>query len=165
VITALTEYAGFWRRAFAFWIDWLWMGPLVLFLSYFICGGSECTDLQNSMNPMTSLEDFDLRNFLVQEFLPALLILWFWIKYSGTPGKMLLDCEIVDARTGEQIDFKQIILRYLGYIVSALPFGLGFLWIMLDKRKQGWHDKIAGTVVIIHDEATVPLSQLQESLL
>jgi uncharacterized RDD family membrane protein YckC len=111
---------------------------------------------------MTSLEDFDLRNFLVQEFLPALLILWFWIKYSGTPGKMLLDCEIVDARTGKQIDFKQAILRY---IVSALPFGLGFLWIMLDKRKQGWHDKIAGTVVIIHDEATVPLSQLQESLL
>jgi uncharacterized RDD family membrane protein YckC len=114
---------------------------------------------------MTSLEDFDFRNFLVQEFLPALLILWFWIKYSATPGKMLLDCEIVDARTGEQIDFKQIILRYLGYIVSALPFGLGFLWIMWDERKQGWHDKIAGTVVIIHDEATVPLSQLQESLL
>ena len=38
--------------------------------------------------------------------------------------------------------------RLLCYLVSALPFYLGFLWAAFDRRKQGWHDKIAGTVVI-----------------
>jgi uncharacterized RDD family membrane protein YckC len=38
--------------------------------------------------------------------------------------------------------------RYLGYFVSTIPFGLGLFWIGWDKRKQGWHDKLAGTVVI-----------------
>ncbi len=39
-------------------------------------------------------------------------------------------------------------VRYLAYFVSLVPLGLGYLWVALDKRKQGWHDKIAGTVVI-----------------
>ncbi len=38
--------------------------------------------------------------------------------------------------------------RYLGYFASTIPLCLGFLWIAFDKRKQGWHDKLAGTVVI-----------------
>ena len=38
-------------------------------------------------------------------------------------------------------------LRFLAYFVSALPLYLGFLWIALDRRKQGWHDKIARTIV------------------
>jgi uncharacterized RDD family membrane protein YckC len=36
----------------------------------------------------------------------------------------------------------------LGYYVSAIPFGLGLLWVGIDPKKQGWHDKLAGTVVI-----------------
>ena len=43
---------------------------------------------------------------------------------------------------------KQLLLRYLGYYVSLLPVGLGFFWIGLDRRKQGWHDKLAGTLVV-----------------
>ena len=39
-------------------------------------------------------------------------------------------------------------IRYLGYYVSAIPFGLGLLWVAFDPRKQGWHDKMAGTVVV-----------------
>jgi uncharacterized RDD family membrane protein YckC len=44
-----------------------------------------------------------------------------------------------------------LILRFLGYFVSAFPLYLGFLWAALDRRKQGWHDKIARTIVI-HSE-------------
>ena len=39
-------------------------------------------------------------------------------------------------------------VRYFAYIVSFMPLYLGFIWIYFDKRKQGFHDKIAGTVVI-----------------
>ncbi len=161
IIDFLTEYAGFWRRTLATCVDGLLMAPLLILLSYLICGSSDCATLQNGT--ATGLEQFQWRVFLANDILPALLALWFWMVFAATPGKILLDCEIVDARTGERISFKQAVLRYLGYFVSALPLGLGFLWIMWDKRKQGWHDKIAGTVVIIHDEATVPLHQLEEN--
>jgi uncharacterized RDD family membrane protein YckC len=152
VITPLTEYAGFWRRAVAFVVDGLWIGPLVMFLSLVICGDADCTNLQVTS---TDLENWPWQQLLVNELLPALLILWFWATYSATPGKMLLDCDIVDARTGAPITIKQALLRYIGYYISAIVLGLGFLWIVWDKRKQGWHDKLAGTVVIRHDEATV----------
>jgi uncharacterized RDD family membrane protein YckC len=42
-------------------------------------------------------------------------------------------------------------LRWVGYIISAAGICLGFIWIIFDRKKQGWHDKIAGTVVIRED--------------
>ena len=56
--------------------------------------------------------------------------------------------KIVDAATGEKPTISQFTLRYLCYYVSSIPLFLGILWVGIDKRKQGWHDKIAGTVVI-----------------
>ena len=55
---------------------------------------------------------------------------------------------IVDAKTFGRPSNRQLIGRYLGYYVSILPLGFGFLWIAFDKRKQAWHDKLAGTVVV-----------------
>ena len=42
----------------------------------------------------------------------------------------------------------QLVIRYLGYFVSTIPLGLGLLWVGFDRRKQGWHDKMANTVVV-----------------
>jgi len=50
-----------------------------------------------------------------------------------------------------------LLLRYLGYYLSMLPLFLGFIWVGIDRRKQGFHDKIAGTVVIRQD-STLPKS-------
>lgn len=80
--------------------------------------------------------------------LPAIYSVGFWILKSATIGKMLVKVKIVDAKTGKPASPLQCIVRYLGYIVSALPLGLGFIWIAFDKRKQGWHDKIARTLVV-----------------
>jgi uncharacterized RDD family membrane protein YckC len=55
--------------------------------------------------------------------------------------------KIVDAKTGADPSVTQCLLRFLGYFVSIFTL-LGFLAIATDSRKQGWHDKIAGTVVI-----------------
>jgi len=41
-----------------------------------------------------------------------------------------------------------LFVRYIGYFVSVIPFGLGFIWIAFDSKKQGFHDKLAGTVVV-----------------
>ncbi len=51
------------------------------------------------------------------------------------------------ARDADQLT-QQLIGRYLGYYVSIFALGVGFLWVAFDPRKQGWHDKMAGTVVI-----------------
>ena len=55
---------------------------------------------------------------------------------------------IVDSRTGEKPSSGQMIGRYLAYYLSMLPFFLGFIWVAIDERKQGWHDKLARTVVV-----------------
>ena len=80
--------------------------------------------------------------------LPAVYSVGFWILKSATIGKMLVKVKIVNAKTGEPASPLQCIVRYLGYFVSALPLGLGFIWVAFDKRKQGWHDKIARTLVV-----------------
>ena len=41
-----------------------------------------------------------------------------------------------------------MIVRYIGYTVNTVVFGIGWIWAAFDKDKQGWHDKLAGTVVI-----------------
>jgi uncharacterized RDD family membrane protein YckC len=61
---------------------------------------------------------------------------------------MAIGAEIVDAKTLSKPSTRQLIIRYLGYYVSILPFMLGFIWAAFDHRKQAWHDKLAGTVVI-----------------
>ncbi len=165
MITSLTEYVGFWRRIMALLVDLLWIAPLLGVLLYISAAG-DYANLQHTFDTFSN--SVGLQIFLVTQALPALLILtlftlWFWIAYGATPGKLLFDCQIVNARTGERIKFTQALLRFFGYIISLLPLGLGFLWIIVDKRKRGWHDKIAGTAVIIHDEATVSLAQLVKS--
>lgn len=72
----------------------------------------------------------------------------FWMRYMGTPGKLLMRCHLVDAQTFRPVTFRQSVLRNIGYLVSWGTLGLGFLWIAWDRRKQGFHDKIAGTVVL-----------------
>jgi uncharacterized RDD family membrane protein YckC len=74
------------------------------------------------------------------------LVFWTW--RGQTPGKMLLGIKIVRI-DGSPLTFGRAILRlFMGYPISGMVFGLGFLWIGLDSRKQGWHDKIAGTYVV-----------------
>ncbi len=84
----------------------------------------------------------------------------------GTPGKLLLGCHVVDAETQQPLTLVQALVRYLGYFVSLIPLGLGFFWILWDKRRQGFHDKLAKTIVVLDvrhqgaDESQKTLEQL-----
>ncbi|MDM8565780.1 RDD family protein [Candidatus Halobeggiatoa sp. HSG11] len=160
MITFLTEYAGFGRRTLALALDLTWLYPLLIFLLYLSYLGDPVVLAE--IKELNYTPESEWRTALIFYALPALITIWFWIKLAATPGKLLLDCEIVDAKTGKPINLKQSILRYIGYIISTLPFFLGFFWMLIDKRNQTWHDKIAGTIVIIHDESQVPLYKLIE---
>lgn len=85
---------------------------------------------------------------LISWILPAIAIILFWMYRQATPGKMAIGARIVDAATGGRASPIQLVVRYLGYFVAMIPLFLGIIWVAFDARKQGWHDKIAGTVVV-----------------
>ena len=73
---------------------------------------------------------------------------YFWTKTGQTPGMKLMGIKVVRDKDGGPVTTGQAILRLIGYWVSGLVFYLGYIWIFVDKRKRGWMDLIAGTIVI-----------------
>ncbi len=95
--------------------------------------------------------EFQAMLMSLQNVFIVLLIVYllpFWHVSQSTIGKMVFHSKVVDASTGKKPSTKQFIIRFVGYIVSSLFFGLGFVWIAFDKRNQGLHDKMANTVVV-----------------
>lgn len=133
------EYVGFWPRVGASIIDSLLIAVICLPLVIWIYGTEYLMDPRLIAGPA---------DVLINYALPAAAIVIFWIYRQATPGKMAIGARIVDANTGNPPTTRQCIIRYLGYFVSTIPVFLGFIWVALDDRKQGWHDKLAGTVVV-----------------
>jgi uncharacterized RDD family membrane protein YckC len=96
-----------------------------------------------------SLDDgLSFASLTVEWIVPAILVLVFWFARGATPGKMAISAEIVDADSLQKPTQRQFVIRYLGYFVSSFGLLLGLVWVGIDGRKQGWHDKMASTVVI-----------------
>ena len=73
---------------------------------------------------------------------------FFWARGGETPGMKVAGIRVVNDRDGSRIGWGSAILRLIGWWVSAAVFYLGFVWILIDSRRRGWHDLIAGTCVI-----------------
>jgi uncharacterized RDD family membrane protein YckC len=74
-----------------------------------------------------------------------------WSKSGQTLGNTLLGIKVV-SKDGSGLSWGKAFLRYFGYIVSGILWSIGFLWVAFDRKRQGWHDKIAGTYVIYVDD-------------
>ena len=70
----------------------------------------------------------------------------FWMLAGQTPGKYLMGVRIVRTE-GDRIKLWNAVRREIGYVLSGILF-LGYLWILFDNRRQGFHDKLAGTLVV-----------------
>jgi uncharacterized RDD family membrane protein YckC len=86
--------------------------------------------------------------FLLTTLVGLLYFPWFWVRSGRTPGMRLFHLRVVRDRDGGPISWGTALLRLIGYWVSAFVFYIGFVWILFDERRRGWHDLIAGTVVI-----------------
>jgi uncharacterized RDD family membrane protein YckC len=73
---------------------------------------------------------------------------YFWAKSGQTPGMRPFHLYVVRDSDGGKISGAQAFVRLLGMWVSAAVVYLGYVWIFIDARRRGWHDLIAGTVVI-----------------
>ena len=133
------EYVGFWARVGAALIDTVLVLIVCAPLVTFVYGRAYWTSAALLQGPA---------DFLINWLLPAIAVVVFWIYRQATPGKIAIGARIVDAGTGGKPSTRQLIVRYLGYYVSMLPLMAGIVWVAFDPRKQGWHDKLAGTVVV-----------------
>ena len=85
--------------------------------------------------------------------LNLLIGLAYWGYFEGSPsgqtiGKRALGIRVIDYRTGNPLGFGKALLRYLARILSTIPCLLGYFWMLWDKEKQTWHDKLCSTVVV-----------------
>ncbi len=135
---APVHYVGFWARVGASLIDTVLMMMVIVPVALAVVG-------PQYFDPARALGSAQI---LLEWIFPAAAVVVFWVYRSATPGKMVISAVIVDADTLGKPSTAQFIGRYLAYYVSIIPFGLGLLWVGWDKRKQGWHDKLAGTLVI-----------------
>jgi uncharacterized RDD family membrane protein YckC len=71
-----------------------------------------------------------------------------WSRKGASLGQMAVGVRVVDGTTGAAIGQTQALVRAIGYIVSAIPIFIGFIWAFFDARKQGWMDKMANTLVV-----------------
>jgi uncharacterized RDD family membrane protein YckC len=142
MIDTQPEYVGFWSRVGAAIIDTILMLIIVVPLLTWIYGRDYW------LNPERVGYIAGPADVLLNWVLPAIAVILFWIYRQATPGKMAIKAKIVDEKTGDKPSTGQLIGRYLGYYVSILPLMLGIIWVGIDKRKQGFHDKLAGTLVV-----------------
>jgi uncharacterized RDD family membrane protein YckC len=73
---------------------------------------------------------------------------FFWARGGATPGMKVAGIRVVNDRDGSRIGWGAALLRLVGFWVSGAVFYLGFIWILIDSRRRGWHDLLAGTCVI-----------------
>ena len=86
--------------------------------------------------------------FIVTFFTALVFVAIVSVRYSGTPGNLLLNCQIVDAGTGNSITLQQSARRSMGIVLTVATLGIGFLWILFSKNNQALHDRISDTVVV-----------------
>jgi uncharacterized RDD family membrane protein YckC len=145
------HYAGFVSRLLAYALDIIVITVIFVFATWFL-------QTLNNFFQSAFLEGITsgILQFLVAGaavvLLAATYFIFFWTLLGQTPGKMLLGLRIVSTE-GKEITFGQALRRYIGYYLSALVFYIGYLWVLVDNRRQGWHDKFAGTIVIYNWDA------------
>ncbi|MFT4721623.1 MAG: putative RDD family membrane protein YckC [Candidatus Azotimanducaceae bacterium] len=153
------SYVGFWSRFVAFVIDSIVASIIIYpFLLLF----SEAITMQDiDLNNREQIQAFlnkMLERLAFESLFISIVFVGFWMYFGSSPGKLLFKGYIVDAQTLQPPSRLQLVTRSLGYYISLLFFGMGFIWIGLDSRKQGWHDKLARTVVISRRQADAEAS-------
>ena len=153
----LGHYAGFISRLLAYIIDVTIIVLVISLTTWFLSVTATMLQLKQIMGWLLNFLP-SIKSLLSGLFSPTALFIYafifiviyntFFISIAGqTPGKALMGIRVVPL-VGGKVSIWRAFLRYLGYYLSGGVFFLGFLWILIDDRRMGWHDKIARTCVI-----------------
>jgi uncharacterized RDD family membrane protein YckC len=116
------QLAGFWVRLGAYIIDAILIGIVVGILNAIRLGG-------------------------VGSLVQIVYFVAFWSTTGQTVGMLALRIKVV-REDGRPLTLATGIMRYIGFVISAIVIFIGLLWVIWDPKKQGWHDKIAHTLVV-----------------
>lgn len=156
-------YAGFVTRSIAFAIDLILIAVTqitILFLVRLLLDFFGLDQLARAIFEPTETTNVSVFititrwviAFIGSGFLFAIYSISMWLLADKTLGQALLGLRVL--RTdGRPLTLGPAVRRVLGYYISFLALFLGFLWVLVDDRRQGWHDKIADTIVIYDWEA------------
>lgn len=120
-------YAGFWPRAGAFWTDLILLAGASFAVHAFVVGVAGAG---------------------VTAVLPLAYFVCLWASTGRTFGLWLVGAQVVRQEDGGRLGFRRSLIRLVGYAVNLASCSLGFVWAAVDWRKQGWHDKMAGSYVV-----------------
>ena len=155
-------YAGFGVRLVAYVIDWvilgivsgiIWFGALVVGISAVgVDRFSTLSTVSSTFTPDETAAALTFAQYVyaglgIAWLVTALYFILMW-HTGGTVGMRALGLRVAREEDGRPIGIGRATARYLGYLVDWLALGIGLLWVGVDSRKQGWHDKIAGTFVV-----------------
>jgi uncharacterized RDD family membrane protein YckC len=142
------EYAGFWRRFTAYFLDNVILAFAELVFLFVLGLVLQLTGITDSINKDETSQ------IIAGTFLLILIIVnWLYFslmessKFQATVGKIALNIKVVDYE-GKKISFKLATIRYFSKLLSALILFIGFFMAGFTKRKQALHDLIAKTTVI-----------------
>jgi uncharacterized RDD family membrane protein YckC len=135
------ESAGFGLRYGAWMFDFLITLIAIMFFTFILTAVSRQSVVGSN------------RDLIIVAALTLLLFVFNFVVLAGSNGQSagmrILGIYIVRV-DGRPFTIKDAAMRHLvGYPLSTVAFFLGFLWMLWDPRQQGWHDKLAGTVVVM----------------
>ena len=153
------QYAGFISRAVGVSIDFTIVYLVIVVLAWFSAGALSMVGIDVSNCPSSDVSaPFTFLKMSVcyiahwalvalVGFGPAIYFILFWTLGGQTIGDYLVGVKIVRTDGGD-IGFIRALIRWLGFLLCVLTLGVGFLWVIIDDRREGWHDKLARTCVV-----------------
>lgn len=137
------SYVGLATRVLAFAADAVVINVVGWFVAVVIGLGLSLLDLPQSVRDVLLV----IGSFIGLVWAYSYFV-FFWSTTGQTPGNRLLGFRVIDARTGQPPRPGRAARRVLMLIVAAIPLCAGFLWILVDDRRRGWHDLLSRTVVV-----------------
>jgi uncharacterized RDD family membrane protein YckC len=142
------RFAGGGARLAAFIIDWIVMA-IVFVLLLFLLGAIVVALLGSSGSEGAGPAVVGMAlSVLAFAVFNVMYFPWSWSRGGQSIGMRLMAIKVVRDRDGGPVTFVAAVLRLLGYYLNHLTLLVGFAWILVDKRKRGWHDLLAGTCVV-----------------
>ena len=136
--------AGFWRRLIAAVLDWILIGILAAAIG-------ELFGVEGPAPPAADGEGFQFQFAGTGPFILVELayFTYFHATIAGQSiGNRIMGIRVLDAGTGRPLPYVRAFVRALVSSLSALPFFLGFLWMLWEPRKRTWHDMVANSLVV-----------------
>ena len=136
------EYAGFWIRLGAWFIDYLIMAiaSAIIYVPLTFMGFS-------SFDEPAAFAIIQLISTILNFIIPAVYESWFVGKYAATPGKMACKLKVVMSE-GDRVSFARAVGRHFAKYISGLILGIGYIMAGFDEQKRALHDRICDTRVI-----------------